>query len=270
MRRTLIRGAAATVAAAFIASASSVTAGAIIEGESASQQYPFAASMWIERASGQRFHCAGSLIDAGWVETNAHCLATKNDPITADKVQLRIGSNDRLTGGTVVGVQQIVVNPAWDDATADGDIILLKLAHPVPYRPVHIAHQPVHPGDAVRVIGWGCTTLPTSCTAASLPTGLRQLDTTVATRDACTAGLLHTRETCTAPGESGAEACAGDSGGAVLVEHDGEWQLVGSVSRSGATLPADTGNCQGEPMVSTDVTKYRWWTLLTIWSGGPR
>jgi secreted trypsin-like serine protease len=265
MRGSLLTSAIVAGTAVLGLMASTGTANAIIGGVSADQPYPFMASITVDMGNGAHFHCGGSLITHDVVETNAHCVALKEEPITAAELHVRVGSNSRTAGGTVVGVDQISVNPTWNEDTALGDIALLKLSQPVPYQPIPILPWKPRVGAGVRDLGFGCTVVPDACTLASLPTSVNQLDTHVTSPNQCTTSLIDRKELCSAAGKDGAQDCAGDSGSPQLVRFFGRWWLVGSVSRDGDALPADTGNCLNDTMVSVSTADYLPWIGQTVW-----
>jgi hypothetical protein len=265
MRRKLLLALVVVGAAVLGMIASTSTASAIIGGEPASQPYPFMASIDVHVSGGSFFQCGGSLITPDLVETNTHCVGLREQPITADQLQVRVGSNSRVSGGTVVGVSLVIMNPTWNEDTAVGDITLLKLARAVPYRPIPISPWKPRPGDRVRDIGFGCTVVPTQCTDANLPTTLNQLDTHVVSSNQCSIGLIGPKELCSGSTKTGAQGCAGDSGSGQLVEHFGRWWLAGSVSRDGDALPADTGNCLNDTEVTVSTTDYLPWIAGVVW-----
>jgi secreted trypsin-like serine protease len=260
MRQKLLLG-IALVGAMLCTVLSTGTANAIIGGQDATQPYPFMASITLD---GQPW-CGGPLLTPDIVATASHCVGLKELPVTANELRVRVGSNSPLSGGTVVGVSQIIVNPAWNEDTAMGDISLLKLSHQVPYQPIPILPWKPRVGTLVRNLGFGCTVLPNACTLATLPTTLQQLDTTVVNAKRCTISLINTKELCSGPARDGANDCAGDSGSPQVIKRFGRWLLVGTISRDGDFLPADTGNCQGDTAVSVSAADYLPWIERVVW-----
>ncbi|HEX3781444.1 MAG TPA: serine protease [Pseudonocardiaceae bacterium] len=240
-------------------------ANAIVGGQPATQRYPFMASLSIDVGGVDHFTCGGSLITPDVVETNAHCVALKEQPVTAAELRIRVGSDSDTAGGTVVGVDAIIVNPKWDEDTAGGDIALLKLTRSVPYRPIPIALRPPSPGDQVRSIGFGCTVEPDACTRNTLPATLQQLDSRVVASHLCTGGMIHASEFCNGPAQDGGQQCAGDSGSPVMVSFFGQWFLAGSVSRDGDASPTGPGSCHGQTGVDVSMTDYLMWIVAEVW-----
>jgi secreted trypsin-like serine protease len=265
MRRKLV-AAASVIGAAMVGTALIAgPANAIVGGQPATQQYPFMASLSIIVGGVDHFTCGASLITHDLVVTGADCVGLKEEPITAAQLHVRVGSNSDTAGGTVTGVSEIIVNPQWNEDTADGDIALLRLTRSVPYEPIPITLRKPAPGDQVRSIGFGCTVEPSACTRATLPTTLQQLDTRVVASNLCTGGMIHPSEFCNGPAENGGQQCAGDSGSPVLVRHFGRWFLAGSVSRDGDANPTGPSGCRGDTGVDVSVTDYLPWIVSEAW-----
>lgn len=236
----------------------------IVGGVPATEAYPFIASMQtVTKTDPNHLHCAASLIRPHWVETNAHCVT--NDDATAKDPSLyhfRVGSNSRLSGGTVVRPTKIIVYPTWDWLADDGvdnevgDLALMKLETDVPYPVIPMATRAPAVGTSVRAIGWGVQNADGS---GDTPESLYQLDTSVIATNACADGDFHIGkgELCVdTPGSAG--TCSGDSGGPLVQKVLGRWVLVGSDSRGISDL------CGDGPDVFTDVARFKSWIDTTI------
>ncbi|CAM06240.1 secreted trypsin-like serine protease [Saccharopolyspora erythraea NRRL 2338] len=231
------------------------TAPQVIGGNNAVDSYPFMTSL----DHNGKFFCGGSLVAPDWVLTAAHCVSdpgANGSPVArpADGVTARVGSEDRITGGSTAKVTQIVVNPENKESTAD--LALLRLDHSVPQKPVKLATNPEAPESMTRVIGWGRTNENTQ----DIPRELQELSARVVPDDRCTAGMDKARNICGQGAVPGTNLCQGDSGGPQLRGRPGDWELVGVTSG-----PADEdGKCGTGYGQWNAVSSYRTWIDDTI------
>ncbi|GAB2966422.1 S1 family peptidase [Saccharothrix stipae] len=236
---------AAALAAVFL-HPSTPEARGIVGGAPATEIY-YAASVQ-ERVgvnqdgTGDHF-CTGALIGTRWVLTARHCVQGRQ----LGAVQLRTGSMNRTSGGSLVLPVRFIAHPAVD-------LALVELDRAASGRPVAIAAASAPSGAFTTIMGWGGTCRSTGPCAS--PSTLQTLRTSVLPDTSCTSGLGHI--ICTNnPNYNG--NCAGDDGG----------PQVGGVSTSSpelvgtATTPSGPG-CGLTPTVYVDVPQYRSWiTAMT-------
>ncbi|TYC13787.1 serine protease [Actinomadura syzygii] len=230
----------------------------IIGGEDATEPYSFMVSLQDD----PRGHfCGGSLITDRWVVTAAHCVET----LRPGDLRLRIGSLRKDEGGSVRGVDRIVVHPDRTETTFDA--ALVRLDQPVANAPVPLdARQPA--GAPTRLIGWGCASPGPNTGCADAPDVLQQLDSAIREPSACVnivAPIDAAFEVCTGNPDTRSGACFGDSGGPLLRGTPAGWRLIGAFSRVEA-LPYDPDkpspqlpDCSTGKGIYTDVTVQRDW-----------
>ncbi len=213
----------------------------IIGGHDASQLYSFSASL--QNRSGFHF-CGAALIRPNWLATAKHCV----EGSAPSSIQVRIGSNNRTTGGTLVGVSRIVTNPANDAA-------VVQLASSVPQAPLPIAGS-ASVGSTIRLLGWGATRDP----GGSAPIILQELDTSILPDGRCGTGQW---EICVNNPGGVAGACYGDSGGPAIARTGNGWALVGMTHAGTSSI------CAQGPSIYTDAVANRSWIEGIVGAGGP-
>ncbi|MDM4719036.1 serine protease [Micromonospora sp. WMMA1363] len=199
----------------------------VVGGRPATENYP-----WLVYTSG----CTGTLIKANWVVTARHCPTPW---------AVRVGSVNRTSGGTVVGVSRSVSHPTID-------VKLLQLSSSVGYAPAPIPTTSGAVGTATRIIGWGLTCPFRGC--GSAPTTAHELDTSIVSDGSCI-GINGPYEICTNNTGGNSGACYGDSGGPQVRMIDGVWNLIGATSRSGN----NNAICATGPSIYGDLSSIRSW-----------
>lgn len=135
--------------------------GRVVGGVDASKaQFPHQVSLRNRGSHG----CGGSIISRNWVLTAAHCVTYQTatgDYVAypASQYSVRVGSNDRFSGGVLHNIVEIIAHEDYGNFL--NDLAVLRVETPFIYsdsiRPIALATQNT-PGDVDVVIsGWGLT-----------------------------------------------------------------------------------------------------------------
>ena len=212
---------------------------------------------------GRGGRCSASLVASRWLLTAAHCVAG----VRPSQVRVLMGEN-RLTGmpdSRYRDIDRIVIHPQWRSQEAVADLALLRLSRTPdsPAMPIALpqgqdaAAWPAR-GTAATVSGWGLTRRGGRASDV-----LRQASVTVLGGPGdprCGMygdAFIPDAHVCAGRVRGGADACAGDSGGALVTLVAGRPVLVGVAS---------AGNGCGRsayPGVYARVTTYAPWITST-------
>lgn len=164
--------------------------------------------------------CAGTIIDAKWILTAAHCKPLFKSQVTAGSIALR--GSDRV----VLKVAKSYVHPKY--ANSSNDFALLELATPIDFAAnpkiskIEIADSNLESSGGLEagliatVYGWGVTR-----ENGSQPAILREVDVPLVSRADANVKEAYDgdiNETMLAAGfkQGGKDSCQGDSGGPLI------------------------------------------------------
>jgi secreted trypsin-like serine protease len=214
----------------------------IVGGQNAQPgQFPWQISL--QRKSGQQFShsCGGSILNASWVVTAAHCVEGTN------RRNLRVvaGEHNRNTNEGVeqfVNVARIVRHPQYSPATLENDIALLELSSQlilssarrtaaIPlFTPADSAAGLDAPGIMATISGWGTTSEGSGSLPATLKFAQVPLVSDEDARDAYGDGEIADSMLGAGFEEGGVDTCQGDSGGPLVLQTPSGAKLAGLTS----------------------------------------
>jgi hypothetical protein len=187
---------------------------------------------WQARLAIGRYGCGGTIIDARWILTAAHCaeLAPASDML----VWTGITNQSSMSTGNATRVDRVIIHPGWNSKTDQNDIALLRLSSPVsggsPIR-LHTETNGPAEGTPAYVSGWGATVFE-----GSGPNQLQGASIAVLAGPADECGNYgagqfdQRRMLCAGRLAGGVDTCQGDSGGPLVIPVGGNWELAGVTS----------------------------------------
>jgi len=232
----------------------------IINGQQADRnEYPWMVYMLVAGTNGTSL-CGGSLISNKWILTAAHCT----HGYEASDIQVVLGLYNKENFGNKKrwNIVEIINHPFYERVTKpNGDLTeinfdyaLLKMQEPVDFftnqliRPICLPTNPSNQYEGCPAIatGWG---LINNCEVQNpLPDKLQEINLEVLSNKRCQEyfnkvnNIPITSESICAnvPGQVGGLA-RGDSGGPLIVDAGGYYELVGVTSWGNATCSSQAG-----------------------------
>lgn len=193
-------------------------------------KYPFMVSVQLNGSH----YCGGTLIDANWVLTAAHCTVGK----AASSFKAKVGItylSENATGKTF-NVSSIKVHPSYGSPKSDSnDASLLQLSTSVNtanYPPIKISSSTYDyleaAGTNLITAGWGTTKSGARC----CPDQMREVTVPAVSDASCGSsyGSSFDAPTMVCAGVRGKDSCQGDSGGPLFAATGIGYVEVGIVS----------------------------------------
>ena len=267
----------------------------IVNGEESSiRDFPWQVALFKLRADKTYgFACGGSVINAGWVLTAAHCFPGDHSPTSVqvveggDNIALLL-SDINPASNHILKVRKVFVHEKYNPEKSENDIALIELETPSTSAPVPLllnADPAVENSTQLATVtGWGNTRSVEAVRDASgritkfvdaenkqevttadyWQSGLRRVELPMVDLPKCqqaykgASNIIDARTICAGLDEGGKDSCQGDSGGPLVMPNDqGERVQIGVVSWGAGCAKA------GNPGVYTRVSAFSDWIGTT-------
>lgn len=183
-------------------------------------------------------YCAGSILNANWVLTAAHCLTSKSQVLSS---KLIAGSNNVNGAASTTqkrAISSYVIHDLYTGGIAPYDIGLVYTATAFQWttavKAINLPSAKVVPTGNADLYGWGSIS---TTSVPSYPSVLQVAkNIPIISESACVTALgskgidVHSTNICTGPLTGGIGICTSDSGGPLVQTQNGKTTLIGIVS----------------------------------------
>ncbi|OMH80186.1 Tryptase-2 [Zancudomyces culisetae] len=220
----------------------------IINGvQSDSDEFRFAAQIFVKLNNTFEYKCTGSLVTENYILSAGHCAVRNKIQLSPDSYRIVLGSRSLGDPNSGTDYYNVVKINSGDYVTSKAhDIALFRLEKPVPSSvatPIKIYPFRVYNKLLVTVAGWGVT----KAGSATPSNVLLKTVVNISSSSNCTKynpnwttnyGALLCQES-----YNGNDSCQGDSGGPLVTVYGGKQVLVGVTSKGRNKNPKFTNKC---------------------------
>ncbi|KAH9157952.1 hypothetical protein AeNC1_019199, partial [Aphanomyces euteiches] len=172
-----------------------------------------------------RAACTGSLIAPNIVLTDAGCTVQTNSALKYAVVGSHFNGGNK--DGELIAIKQQIVHPKYNDTSSAYNFAIYKLAKNSKYKPVPISFNPVGANVATVMRGFGDLDDKGNTSPVLREVKLTTVDDTKC-RQLLAPSEVDNTMFC-AGGQANKGACAGDGGGPLTIETNGQETLVGTL-----------------------------------------